>query len=94
MLGREVEDDAMVPLAQKRFAGCFEGKYSGLAFDPPTTMLLRDQGPRRSPLPINIMTQTVGRPFDPRLAGGAIQSDAALRQFERGSANGGVIGNS
>ena len=41
-----------------------------------------------------VATETVGRPFDPRLAGGAIQSDAALRQFERGSANGGVIGNS
>ena len=47
-------------------------------------MLLRDQGPRRSPLPMNIMTETVGRPFDPRLAGGAIQSDAALRQSTEG----------
>jgi len=27
-----------------------------------------------------VATATVGRPFDPRLAGGAIQSDAALRQ--------------
>jgi hypothetical protein len=46
VLGREVEDDAMVPLAQKRFAGCFEGKYSGLAFDPD------DAATRPGPAPI------------------------------------------
>jgi len=33
VLGREVEDDAMVLLSQKRFAGCFGGKHAGLAFD-------------------------------------------------------------
>jgi len=33
MLGREVEDDAMVSLAQKRFAGCLGSKHAGLAFD-------------------------------------------------------------
>jgi hypothetical protein len=33
VLGREVEDDAMILLAQKCFAGCFGGKHAGLAFD-------------------------------------------------------------
>src|SRR3984893_12919291 len=33
MVGSEVEDDAMVCLAQKRFAGCLGSKHAGLAFD-------------------------------------------------------------
>src|SRR6202035_1614042 len=33
MLGREVEDDAMVSLAQKRFAGCLGSEHAGLTFD-------------------------------------------------------------
>src|SRR5271170_7893303 len=33
MLRREVEDDAMVSLAQKRFAGCLGSEHAGLAFD-------------------------------------------------------------
>ena len=33
MLGREVEDDAMVALAQKRFAGCLGSEHAGLTFD-------------------------------------------------------------
>jgi len=33
VLGREVEDDAMVALAQEGFAGCLGGEQAGLAFD-------------------------------------------------------------
>src|SRR4030081_146662 len=33
MLGREVEGDAMVSLAQKRFAGCLGSEHAGLTFD-------------------------------------------------------------
>jgi hypothetical protein len=33
VLGREVEDDAMVSLAQKRFAGCLGSEHAGLTFD-------------------------------------------------------------
>src|ERR1700683_4696661 len=33
LLGREVEDDAMVSLAQKRFAGCLGSEHAGLTFD-------------------------------------------------------------
>jgi hypothetical protein len=33
VLGREVEDDTMVSLAQKRFAGCLGSEHAGLTFD-------------------------------------------------------------
>jgi hypothetical protein len=33
VLGREVEDDAMVALAQEGLAGCLGGEQVGLAFD-------------------------------------------------------------
>ena len=46
MLGREVEDNAMIVLAQKAFAGCLGSKHAGLALDPEVIVeaaMLRNQ---------------------------------------------------
>jgi hypothetical protein len=51
VLGREVEDDAMVSRAQKRFAGCLGSKHAGLTFDAEVAV---EAAPTTSAIPMDI----------------------------------------
>src|ERR1700674_679897 len=73
VLGREVEDDAMVSLAQKRFAGCLGSKHAGLAFDAEfaveAAMLRNEANDGLGEVDVEVVTDDI----PPCVGGGAAQ---------------------